>query len=116
MVARIYFPSFIIENNLQIDYTHYITNQLMKPLQQLFGLALEQIWELQNKRSAIKIFRTDMAQLEINSGAGDLETFMKNKEKYCSQKVKALLFDKVLNKIYNDKNKIQSITNFFAKR
>ena len=87
----------------------------MKPLQQLFGLALEQIWELQNKRTAIKAFRTDMTQLETESG-GDLETFMQNKEKYCSQKVKVLLFDKMLSKIYNDKNKIQPITNFFVKR
>ena len=31
-------PEYIIENNLNIDYAHYITNQLMKPLQQLFGL------------------------------------------------------------------------------
>ena len=34
-------PEFIEENKLPIDYTHYITNQLMKPLQQLFGLAAQ---------------------------------------------------------------------------
>ena len=40
-------PDFISENKLPIDYTYYITNQLMKPLQQLFGLALEHIWTYQ---------------------------------------------------------------------
>ena len=45
-------PEYIIQNKLQIDYNHYITNQLMKPLQQLFGLALEQIWKKQNKSRA----------------------------------------------------------------
>ena len=41
---------FITEQKLPIDYTHYITNQLMKPLQQLFGLALEHIWEHQKQK------------------------------------------------------------------
>ena len=36
-------PDYIKKNNLQIDYEIYITNQLMKPLMQLFGLVLEQI-------------------------------------------------------------------------
>ena len=116
MGDKIETPEFIIANKLQIDYTHYITNQLMKPLQQLFGLALEQIWELQNKRSAIKTYRADMKQLEIDSGLGDLETFMKNKEKYCAVKVKTLLFDKILDKIHNDKHKIQPITSFFGRK
>ena len=115
MGDKIETPEFIIANKLQIDYSHYITNQLMKPLQQLFGLALEQIWELQNKRSAIKSYRTDMKKLEIDSGLGDLETFMKNKEKYCAVKVKTLLFDKILNKINNEKHGIQPITSFFSK-
>lgn len=42
-------PEYAIDSKLKIDYVHYITNQLMKPLQQLFGLALEQIWETQGK-------------------------------------------------------------------
>jgi hypothetical protein len=43
-----------------------------------------------------------------------MEDFMKKKEKYCSTKVKALLFDKILSKIYNEKNKIQTITSMFG--
>ena len=84
----------------------------MKPLQQLFGLAVEQIWEAQGKTGAIKTYKKDIASLE-QEYATCYETFTKKKEKYCSAKVKTLLFDKVLNQITNEKNKVQMITNFF---
>ena len=106
-------PEFIIENKLQIDYTHYITNQLMKPLQQLFGLAIEQIWELQKKSTAIKGFRKDMEALKKETG-DDIELFMKKREKYTSAKIKAILFDKFLEKIFNNQNGIQTVTSFFT--
>ena len=115
MGDKIETPDYIVENNLQIDYSHYITNQLMKPLQQLFGLALEQIWTMQNKKSAIKTFQKELSVLE-KEYASDFEVFMKKKEKLCSAKVKLLLFDKVLNKIYNKKNNIQTLTSFFGKQ
>ena len=107
-------PEFIIANNLKIDYIFYITNQLMKPLQQLLGLAVEQIWAYQNKHGMIKTFKKDMAQFEKEYD--NLEVLMKKREKYCSAKIKILLFDKVLNKINNDKHNIQEITNFFTQK
>jgi DNA polymerase elongation subunit (family B) len=114
MGDKIETPEFILENKLNIDYTHYITNQLMKPLQQLFGLALEQIWEIQGKKQPIKDFKKEISKLEKEYGQ-DLETYMKKREKLCSSKIKVLLFDKILNKIYNNRNRIQSITSFFKK-
>ena len=113
MGERIETPEFVNGEGLKIDYTHYITNQLMKPLQQLFGLAVESIWEHQRKPGAIKTFRKEMAAMEKEFG-GDWEVYMKKREKYCSAKVKTLLFDKVLNRISNEKNKIQTITSFFG--
>ena len=104
-------PEFIIQNNLQIDYNHYITNQLMKPLQQLFGLALVNIWEKQNNKREITIYNKDMQQL-FNEFP-DIEVFMKKKEKYCSAKIKTILFDGVLDKIYNKKHGIQTLNMFF---
>ena len=108
-------PEFIIANRLNIDYTHYITNQLMKPLQQLFGLAIEQIWELQNKTTAIKSFRKDMAEL-LRETDGDIEVFMKKKEKYTSAKIKILLFDKFLTKVFNQQNGVRTLNEFFVKK
>ena len=112
MGDRIETPEYIVETKSKIDYSHYITNQLMKPLQQLFGLAVEMIWIHQRKPNAIKTYKKDMEIMERDFGA-DLELFMKKKEKYCSAKVKTLLFDRVLNKISNEKNKLQDITAFF---
>lgn len=105
-------PEFIIENKLAIDYTHYITNQLMKPLQQLFGLAIEQIWELQKKTAAIKTFKKDMEALKQETN-GDIETFMKRREKYTSAKIKVLLFEKFLTKVFNQQNGVRTMNDFF---
>ena len=110
---RVETPEFIIENKLQIDYTYYITNQLMKPLQQLFGLALEQIWFNRGKKQAIKEYKKELDKMEKES-KDDYELYMKKREKYCSAKIKTILFDKILNKINLDKNKLQKISNFFV--
>ena len=109
---RIETPDYIIENKLKIDTSYYITNQLMKPLQQLFGLCLEQIWNYQGKPGAIKEYKKNMLILEKEN---DLETFMKKKEKYCSDKIKILLFDKIINSIANTKNGMKCITDFYKK-
>ena len=111
MGDKIETTDYIVQNNLQIDYTHYITNQLMKPLQQLFGLALEKIWKYEKKHSAIKIFKKEMISLEKEFP--DIEIFMKKKEKITSAKIKILLFDDILTKIFNKRNHIQQITRFF---
>lgn len=108
---RIETPEFIIQNNLKIDYTHYITNQIMKPIQQLLGLALEQIWEYQNKHSTIRKYKQELLDIERNSD--DLEMYMKRKEKYCSEKIKMLLFEKYLIQISNKQNNMTQISKFF---
>ena len=88
----------------------------MKPLQQLFGLALEHILENPvsdgkgRKTGAMKEYKREMAKLEKETP--NLETFMKKKEKYCSAKIKALLFDKFLIKIENKRNGMKSILSY----
>ena len=44
----------------------------------------------------------------------DMELFMKKKEKFCSAKIKTLLFDKFLTKISHKQNGMQTITKFFG--
>lgn len=36
-------PDFLKQNDLKIDYKHYLTNQIAKPVAQIFGLALEEM-------------------------------------------------------------------------
>jgi DNA polymerase elongation subunit (family B) len=40
---RVETPTFIREHGLKIDYTFYITNQIAKPVSQVFGLVLDQL-------------------------------------------------------------------------
>jgi DNA polymerase elongation subunit (family B) len=108
-------PEFIIQENLKIDYDFYITNQLMKPLQQLLGLAVEQIMEDQRKTHDIKVYKKELSDLMQEHGH-DLEVYMKKREKIASGRIKTLLFDQILTKIYNRNNKLQDIGNFFIKR
>jgi DNA polymerase elongation subunit (family B) len=107
-------PEFITSNKIAIDYTYYITNQLMKPLTQLFGLAVEQLWIMNNKPGSVRTYQKDMIKMEKEYGH-DLETWMKKKEKYCSLKVKTILFDKFLEKIYNEKHGMQRIDHCFMR-
>ena len=108
-------PEYILQNKLHIDYSFYITNQLMKPLQQLFGLALEQICEYKNKHSAKLTIRKDIKEIEREC-EGSIELFMKKREKYCSAQVKKYVFEKYLIDIQNQKNGMQSIMSCFAKK
>ena len=87
----------------------------MKPLLQLFGLAVDQIWENQGKMGALNTYRKEIQQL-LKEYPEDIETFMKKKEKLSSQKVKVLLFDNVLTRLHQEKNGIRPITGFFAKK
>lgn len=108
-------PEFIISNKLKIDYTFYITNQLMKPLQQLLGLALEQIWEsMGNKAMTIRTFKREMDALQKEFP--DLEVFMKKREKECSKRIKALIFDKYLTRINNEQAGLRDIRSIFVKK
>ena len=110
-------PTFIRDNKLQIDYSFYITNQIMKPLLQLFGLVLEDIWMSQKppRRAKVTNFRK-----EIDILKRDFSTDSKKCEdkiaKLKDKEVKALIFDKYLRETNNVKEGNQSVTNFFHKK
>jgi len=105
-------PNYIVENGLKIDYSFYITNQIMKPVQQLFALVLEKIWELQNKKPKIMKFKKDMDLLRKTL---DKEKFEDKYEKLRNKEVKILLFDEYLRETNNEKEGVQSLTKFFSK-
>jgi len=107
-------PQYIIDKKLKIDYNHYITNQLMKPLQQLFGLALDNIYTFLGKMKDRQNYYTEIDRLNSLYGE-DIESFMKQREKYSSAKIKEVLFQPFLNKIHNSQNGIQTIDCLFSK-
>ena len=53
-------PTYILENHLKIDYSFYITNQIMKPVQQVFALVLEKIWTENGKLGKIAKFKKEV--------------------------------------------------------
>jgi len=106
-------PTYISENGLKIDYSFYITNQIMKPLQQLFALVLEKIWDLQNKKSKISKFKKEIETLRKTV---EPEKFEDKLEQTKNKEVKALLFDEYLRVTNNEKEGNQSLTKFFGKK
>jgi DNA polymerase delta subunit 1 len=111
---KIELPEYILSEGLKVDYKHYIERQLMKPLQQLYGLGLEQIWAHQKKGLAIRSHQKEV--VELRKKYPDQETFAKKHDEFCSKKVKPLLFDKWLIQINNKRNNVQDISNFFVKK
>jgi intein/homing endonuclease len=107
-------PTFIKENNLKIDYSFYITNQIMKPVQQVFALVLEKIWELQ-KKHLIKMpkYKKEVELLK-NKYKDDSEKFQEKLDDLRNKEVKILLFDKYLRETNNEKQGVKSITSFFS--
>ena len=100
-------PAFIRANNLQIDYSFYITNQIMKPVQQLFALVLEDIWREEKKILKLRQFQKECKILQKNGDYKKLEK-LKNKE------VKTLLFDDYLRDTNNEKEGMKSIKGYFS--
>lgn len=113
---RIETPEYIVKNDVPLDYTYYITNQLMNPLQQLLSLAVEKIYEYKNKRpNDYQEYRKIIGGLR-ESCDNDLELFMKKREKYCSSQVKQLIFDPFLTDLFNKKHGIQTLMQFYKKK
>jgi DNA polymerase elongation subunit (family B) len=108
-------PSFIAENKLKIDYSFYITNQIMKPVQQLFALVLEKIWIIQNKRPKLLKYKKDVERLK-QKYINDEDKFDEKLEEFRCKEIKILLFDEYLRETNNEKVGNQSVTKFFTKK
>ena len=107
---RIETPTYIDEKKLKIDYEYYITNQIMKPVQQVFALVLDKIPAFKRKmltfnkyKMQIKDWKKTLPKDKSDKKIDDL----RNKE------VKKLLFDDTLNKIKNKGT--NTIGNYFGK-
>ena len=90
-------PNFIRQNGIKIDYSFYITNQIMKPILQLFALAVEDMNELKKRygNSLNKWYR--MLDELSEKWMDDEEKFLKKCEELKCKEVKAILFEPYLN-------------------
>ena len=105
---KIEHPDYIIKNKIRPNYSFYITNQIMKPVQQVFALVLENIDSFKRKRNNFK-----MKIETLKNSIDDEEKLQTKIQDLKNKEVKALLFDKYLRETENTKNKMKSITTFF---
>lgn len=112
---RIEAPDFILanKNTIRIDYSHYIEYQIMKPVQQLFALVLEQMKDFKKKKGhTLHKWHKELDDLRHECG-GCEEKYKDKEEKLRNKEVKALLFDPYLRHTNNMKLGNSAITNFF---
>ena len=107
---RIEHPDFITKNNLKLDYVFYITNQIMKPIMQIFALesVMNNIPKFQRRK---RQFYTELATLKQQFSEED---YKKKELKRRNKEVEALIFEDLLRKANNLKNGHQNIKKFFA--
>jgi DNA polymerase elongation subunit (family B) len=110
---RIEHPDFIKKNNLKPDYSFYITNQIMKPVIQIFNLVLEQMTAF-TKTKKHKIYKQKLAKLSIKY-KNDKNKFDMKKIKLRDDYVKEIVFNDVLRISQHNKTGQKSITSFFGK-
>jgi DNA polymerase elongation subunit (family B) len=109
---RIETPDYIIKNKVKINYSFYITNQIMKPLQQLFGLVLEDMKDFKKKKGhTLRSWKSDLDKLRKDYP--DDNAYRKKEEALRNKEVKYLLFDEYLYKTDNIKKGNKMITDFF---
>ena len=113
MGDKIETPEFIINNKIKIDYNHYITNQIMKPLQQLYGLALHHIYEIYKQNASLKNYNSDIDKMKREFT--DLEEFNKKKENIALQK-SSQFYLKVIYKKFTTKNIKSKLLPRFSKK
>lgn len=105
---RIETPSFIRKNNLDIDYQFYITNQISKPVSQVFALIIEQLPNYRLQKKTIQLHN------QLRKATRDIEKTLIHKriraanEKYAAE----LLFSDALRQIKNTRKGQKEITHF----
>jgi DNA polymerase elongation subunit (family B) len=107
---KIEHPDYIRHNNLKPDYEFYITNQIMKPILQVYALILEDLKGFHKG----KTYFSQMYPRLLREKEGN-ETKAKDRlQDLREEDVKAILFDPFLNKIINKRNGYREITDFFS--
>jgi DNA polymerase elongation subunit (family B) len=106
---RIETPDYIRAKRLKPNYSFYITNQIMKPVAQLFGLVLEQIAAFRRKKAR---FLEELESVRSNWTESD-DKLQKKLDDLRFKEVKELIFDDYLRQADNMAKSNKSITEFF---
>ena len=107
---RIETPEYIRENNIAINYAFYMTNQIMKPVQQVFALVLEKLVDFKKRKGhTLRKWKKELS--ELKKLYPEAETYKKKEDALRNKEVKAILFEKYLQQTCRSGN--QNIMKFF---
>ena len=106
---KIEHPDYMRKHNLKPDYTFYITNQIMKPLMQIYALVLEQIPQFKSKMGN---FKRTMRMLD-RKYKNDPVKRESEEMKIRNAEVKKLIFSEALRQANNMKNGQRTLESFF---
>ena len=104
---RIEHPDYIQSKNLKPDYEFYITNQIMKPITQLYSLALDQL------DGHKKITAQSCYAKVLKEKGGDIKKTKARYNDLMEAEVKRILFDPFLILLSNKRNGNTMITDYF---
>lgn len=106
---KIEHPDYIRQSGLKLDYSFYITNQIMKPVQQVFAQVLPQLVGYDVRRRA----RVEDALETLRNTLED-EAYRKKEMDVKCKEVKSLLFDDYLRQSDNARAGQSTIRGFFG--
>jgi len=104
-------PEYVLENNLTPDYGHYITNQIMKPCLQLYGLILEDLTGYKHKNDKKFWKKKEKFLLEDKKDKKKVDDKIKQLRE---KEVEELLFSEYITKIDNKKNGVGTIFEYMS--
>ena len=107
---RIESPVYIEKNSLTPDYKFYITNQIMKPVCQIYSLILEQLEEFRKEEDFYEKKYKFLLRTKTEEKAAQKIIDMKMEET-CN-----IIFGEIIKDIENKRKKITKMTHFFKKK
>jgi len=107
---KIEHPDYIRLHNLNIDYGHYITNQIMRPILQIYSLVIFDLPSIKSKSMLKLRIKKELAALAVNNQAD----YAKKSEVLKNKYVERVLFDKYIKMSENKKNNMREISSYFG--
>ena len=110
---RVEHPSFIKKHKIKPDYSFYITNQIQKPITQIFNLLLEKLTKF-NKSTMLSQYKQKERQIyeKYTEEKKQVEKIKSLRDKF----VKKLLFEDALRLSDNNKSGQKTLKSFFQVR
>lgn len=107
---RIEHINYVRENKCQVDYETYITNQIMKPVSQIFELVVEKIPGYQYDSS----YLMNLENKYYNKYDGDLKKTIKKVSDEKQKIIKKLVFNDILTYTHNKIHKINTMDKYLS--